>query len=161
MEFSENIRQKGKSKKKVNKRLAQKLGSLKEGELDRLFHNAHEEVFEYTDCLTCGNCCKTTSPVFTYNDIERISKSLRLKPGKFIDTYLHLDDENDYVLNSAPCPFIDKENYCSIYSVRPKACSDYPHTDRRKQFQLLDLNLRNTEVCPAIFDMFEKIRKEI
>ena len=33
-----------------------------------------ENEFKKTDCLDCGNCCKTTSPIFTDKDIERISK---------------------------------------------------------------------------------------
>jgi len=81
----------------------------------------HDETFEEIDCLTCANCCKTTGPLFTNKDIERISKHFRMKPSAFIDTYLRIDDENDYVLQTVPCSFLGSDNYCSIYKVRPKS----------------------------------------
>ncbi|NQY10899.1 MAG: YkgJ family cysteine cluster protein [Flavobacteriales bacterium] len=161
MQILKHLAGRAKSKRKANKKLVQTLKQSKEKKVDELFHTAHDEVFEYTDCLTCANCCKTTSPVFTYNDVARISKFLKLKPGSFIDTYLNVDEDKDLVLKSSPCPFLDSENYCSIYNARPKACSDYPHTNRKKQTQLLNLNLQNTEVCPAVFAMFEKIGKAV
>lgn len=65
----------------------------------------HEDVFAHTDCLTCANCCKTTGPLFTQSDIERISKYLKLKPQQFIETYLRVDEDKDYVLQSVPCTF--------------------------------------------------------
>src|ERR1700743_1988754 len=83
--------------------------------LDELFHEAHEEVFEHTDCLTCANCCKTTSPIFYQKDIERAAAALKIKPGDFLQKYLEMDEEGDFVFKSAPCPFLDGENYCGIY----------------------------------------------
>ena len=127
--------------------------------VDDLFHTAHHEVFESFDCLTCANCCKTTSPIFYQNDIERISKYLRIKPGDFVEKYLRIDEDQDYVLKSSPCAFLDGENYCSIYDVRPKACREYPHTDRRKMVQVMDLTYKNTLVCPAVFEMVERLKK--
>ena len=127
--------------------------------MDDVFHTAHEAVFEKISCLSCANCCKTTSPIFYQNDIERISKFLRLKPGDFIEKYLRVDEDQDYVLKSSPCPFLDNENYCSIYEARPKACREYPHTDRRKMVQIMDLTYKNTLVCPAVLEMVERLKK--
>lgn len=127
--------------------------------IDNAFHNVHEEVFEEIDCLTCANCCKTTSPIFYQTDIERAAKALRVKPGDFIGQYLKIDEDKDYVLKSAPCPFLDTENYCKIYEDRPKACREYPHTDRKKMVQIMDLTAKNTQVCPAVFEMVERLKK--
>ena len=135
-----------------------KLKKMKDQQVDRIFHEQHARAFEHIDCLDCANCCKTTGPLVTDRDIDRISKHLRLKPSEFIDEYLRIDEDNDYVLQVLPCPFLDSENYCSIYDVRPKACKEYPHTDRVKQKQLLKLNIKNTEVCPAVFEMVEQIK---
>ena len=55
----------------------------------------HEEVFEETSCMSCANCCKTTGPLFTSKDIDRISKHLNQKPVKFIDEYLKIDEDGD------------------------------------------------------------------
>ena len=117
----------------------------------------HDETFEEVDCLTCANCCKTTGPLFTNKDIERISKHFRMKPSVFIDTYLKIDEDNDYVLQSVPCPFLGDDNYCSIYKVRPKACAEFPHTDRKKFQQISHLTLKNVEICPAAFKIVEKM----
>jgi len=127
--------------------------------MDDAFHAAHEEVFTETDCLTCANCCKTTSPIFYQTDIERSSKYLRMKPGDFIEKYLHIDEDKDFVLKSSPCAFLGSDNYCSIYNARPKACREYPHTNRKKMVQITDLTYRNTLVCPAVFEMLERLKK--
>ena len=127
-------------------------------QVDKEFHQAHEKVFEELDCLACGNCCRTTSPIFYQNDIERVGKALRMKPGDFIDTYLRVDDEDDYVLKSSPCPFLGADNHCSVYQDRPKACREYPHTDRKKMVQIMDLTHKNTLVCPAVFEIVERLK---
>ena len=129
--------------------------------LDKLIHPLHEEVFECTDCLKCANCCTTTGPLFTDKDISRIAKHLRIKPFEFTQQYLRIDEDRDYVLKSVPCTFLGEDNHCSIYKVRPKACREYPHTDRKKQNQLLNLTEKIIEVCPAVFNIVEKLKKEL
>lgn len=106
-------------------------------------------------------CCKTTGPLFTQSDIERISKYLKLKPQQFIETYLRVDEDKDYVLQSVPCTFLDADNYCMIYDVRPKACREYPHTDRKKFHQITNLTLKNTAICPAAFNVVEAMKLRI
>lgn len=147
------------TKKKENQAFYQKLKRTKPKNLDNLFHNLHDEVFEETDCLACANCCKTTSPIFYQRDIERLAKSMRMKPGDFIEKYLRMDEDQDYVLKSSPCPFLGSDNYCSVYEDRPNACREYPHTDRKKMEQIMDLTFRNTIVCPAVFEMTERLKK--
>lgn len=142
-----------------NQNLLKKIKKKKGKELDEIFAQAHEKAFSSIDCLNCANCCKTTSPLFLDKDIDRIAKHLRMKPQQFITQYLNYDDEGDYVLQSAPCTFLGEDNKCSIYEVRPKACAEYPHTDRQKQHQILMLNLKNTEICPAVFNIFEQIKE--
>lgn len=111
-----------------------------------------------TNCLDCANCCKTTGPLFTSADIERVSKHLRQKPQQFIDRYLRIDEDQDYVLQTVPCDFLDQDNTCFIYDVRPKACREFPHTDRKKFNQITDLTLNNVAICPAAFNIVEKMK---
>ena len=85
---------------------------------------------------------------------------MRLKPAQFIEQYLHLDEDNDYVLNAAPCPFLLADNYCSVYEDRPTACREYPHTNRKRFYQLLDLTLKNTLICPAAYEIVEEMKKK-
>lgn len=144
-----------------NKKFFQKLKSKPPKNLDYLMVELHEETFKKTDCLSCANCCKTTGPLFTTADIERIAKYLKLKPQSFIDKYLHIDEDNDYVLQSLPCTFLDHDNACFIYDVRPKACREFPHTDRKKFHQISDLTLKNVAICPAAFEIVEKMKVRI
>lgn len=144
-------------RKELNAKLVEKLKRKKPANLDQVFQAAHDKVFEEIDCLQCANCCKTTSPVFYMKDIERAAKALRMKPAHFIDQYLKIDEDKDYILKSAPCPFLDYENYCTIYKDRPTACREYPHTDRKRMVQILDLTLKNTAICPAVARIFNHL----
>ena len=148
-------------KRKENKQFFKSLKKLKPKFLDKLIHPLHDEVFDCTDCLKCANCCTTTGPLFTDKDINRISKHFRIKPSEFTEKYLRIDEDMDYVLQSVPCTFLGEDNYCSIYDVRPKACREFPHTDRIKQSQLLKLTKKNIEVCPAVFEIVETLKKEL
>lgn len=141
---------KAESEKKSIKKSVNRWKRKTPNKLDDEFHDAHERAFDEIDCLECANCCKTTSPIFIDRDIDRIASHLRMKPSAFIDAYLRLDSDGDYVLQKSPCAFLGPDNYCSIYSVRPRACREYPHTDRKNMHQILDLTRKNTEVCPAV-----------
>lgn len=155
----EQFKLQSKNKEKENLKFLADLKRKDARKVDDAFHELHNEVFEEVDCLLCANCCKTTSPIFYQNDIERVAKSLRMKPGDFIEKYLRIDEDKDYVLKSSPCPFLDGDNYCSVYDSRPKACREYPHTDRKKMVQITELTFRNTKVCPAVFEMVERLKK--
>ena len=155
----DNLPQKAKKSEQVNKKLVDKLKRNKPKNLDDVVHRLHDEVFENIDCLQCANCCKTTSPIFYERDIDRIAKRLRMRPSEFIEKYLHIDEDKDYVLNESPCTFLDSENYCLVYEDRPTACREYPHTDRKRIHQVLDLTLKNTFICPAAYNIVEKLKE--
>ena len=129
--------------------------------LDYVMQDLHDAEFKKTNCLNCANCCKTTGPLFTSADIERISKHLKQKPQQFIANYLRIDEDNDYVLQNVPCNFLDANNTCFIYDVRPKACREFPHTDRKKFNQITDLTLKNIPICPAAFNIVEKMKEKL
>lgn len=147
------------SRQAANAVFFSKLKKQKLRNLDDLFQEQHHAVFEETDCLSCANCCKTTSPIFYQRDIERAAKALKMRPGDFIDKYLRVDEDQDHVLKQSPCAFLDSENYCLIYEDRPAACREYPHTNRKKIQQLLDLTYRNTMVCPAVLEITERLKQ--
>jgi Fe-S-cluster containining protein len=117
----------------------------------------HEEAFEKVDCLECANCCKSYSPRFKTPDIKRISKYLQMKEGEFIDTYLFIDNEGDYVLRSKPCPFLGTDNYCSIYEQRPSDCLRFPYTDEDVLLKRQPLTLKNSSFCPIVYYVLEKL----
>lgn len=142
-----------------NKKFFGKLKRKPPKNLDYIMRDLHEAEFKKTNCLNCANCCKTTGPLFTNADVERIAKHFRMKTQKFIDQFLRLDEDNDYVLQEVPCTFLDADNYCSIYDVRPKACREFPHTDRKKFQQISNLTLKNVAICPAAFNIVEEMKK--
>jgi Fe-S-cluster containining protein len=144
-----------------NKKYFAKLKKKTPKKLDLVMQELHEKEFERTDCLKCANCCKTSSPIFTDKDISRISKHLRMKEHRFIEQYLERDNDDFTVLQSVPCTFLDTDNNCFIYDVRPKACKEYPHTNRKKFIQLTNLTLKNTEICPAVFNIIEELKKKL
>lgn len=144
-----------------NRRYFKKIKKRNRRGLDDTMQELHDQEFERTDCLTCGNCCKTTSPIFTEKDIVRISKHLRMKQTDFIDQFLEMDQDNFWVLKTAPCHFLMEDNACMIYEVRPKACKEYPHTNRRRFFQLTELTLKNTLICPAAFRIVEALKQKM
>ncbi len=156
----EAFKKQSSSNKAENKKFFKRLKRVPPKKLDKSFHTEHNKAFSCIDCLQCANCCKTTGPLFTDRDIKRLAKYLSLKPQVFIETYLRLDEENDYVLKSVPCPFLGDDNYCSVYEHRPKACREYPHTDRDKMFQILELTRKNTTVCPAVHQITEALKQE-
>jgi len=157
----EELGELSKEKMVENKKYFQRLKKRTPKNLDVIVSEIHDKEFERTDCLDCGNCCKTSSPIFTERDISRIAKHLKMKEVKFIATYLDRDEDDFYVLKEAPCTFLDSDNTCFIYDVRPKACSEYPHTNRRKFIQLAELTVKNTEICPAVYNILETLKEKL
>lgn len=129
--------------------------------LDDKFQEAHENAFEKVDCLDCGNCCKTTSPLFRDIDVKRISKKMKCSTKEFENNYLKRDEDGDLVLKTAPCTFLNDDNSCSIYDMRPQACRDYPHTDRKKVVQVMELTEKNMLICPAVSKILFEVRKNM
>jgi len=148
-----------KAVRKEHAALVKRLSAGDSRKLDEQVHALHEEVFETINCLECANCCRTLGPGVSDADVRRITASLRMKPSAFVEQYLVVDEDGDYIFRSMPCPFLGSDNYCSIYEVRPRACREYPHTDRRRVYQLLQLTLKNSATCPAVFEILERLRK--
>ncbi|MGB1309228.1 MAG: YkgJ family cysteine cluster protein [Oceanihabitans sp.] len=160
-EFLKELPKLAKDKNKENSTFFKKLKKKPPKNLDYLMQDLHDAEFKQTDCLTCANCCKTTGPLFTDKDVNRIAKHFKQKPQQFIAQYLRVDEENDYVLQSVPCVFLGADNYCSIYEVRPKACREFPHTDRKKFQQISNLTIKNVAICPAAYNIVEAMKKQI
>ena len=117
----------------------------------------HEEAFSKIDCLQCARCCKQYSPRFKTPDIKRISRLLKMKESVFIDTYLKLDEDGDYVVKSTPCPFLGADNHCSIYEDRPSDCRRFPYTDEDVFLKRPRITLKNASFCPAVYYVLERL----
>ena len=135
-----------------------KLKKKKPKNLDEVVHELHYEAFDNFDCLDCANCCKTIGPRLIEKDIERLAKHFRMKSKDFIQQYILVDEDGDYIFKEHPCPFLLSDNYCMVYENRPRACREYPHTNRKRFYQILPLSLKNCETCPVVFEIFEMIK---
>lgn len=145
-----------KEKQKVYKRMLEKGNRNK---MLKALPDLHEEAFSKIDCLQCANCCKNHSPRFKQPDIKRIARRLRIKEGELVARYLRLDEENDYVSRTKPCPFLAEDNTCNIYDDRPSDCARYPYTDEDVLLKRVNLTLMNATVCPATFTVLEELLK--
>lgn len=154
----EAFNQRAKQEKSETKKIFANLKKMRPKVLNQAFADTHDQVFSEIDCLSCANCCKTAGPRLIQKDIDRIAKHLRMKSSDFMDQYVKVDEDQDWVFNALPCPFLGSDNYCSIYEVRPKACREYPHTDRNRMHQILKLTEKNANLCPAVFEISRRIK---
>ncbi|TAD93983.1 MAG: YkgJ family cysteine cluster protein [Bacteroidetes bacterium] len=143
------------------KQYKQFLQRAKPRQVINLLPQLHAEAFSKIDCLQCAACCKNYSPRFKTPDVKRISKHLGLKESVFIERYLKLDEDGDYVAQQAPCPFLGSNNACSIYDQRPSDCVRFPYTDEDVVVRRQPLTLKNSSFCPAVYYVLEKLMAKV
>ena len=141
------------------KRSIKRLVGKKNKRIDDDANEVHIQVFDELNCLDCANCCKSIPPMFIRSDIRRIAKFLRIKEKEFELQYLRIDEDGDFVMKTSPCVFLDPDNKCDIYEVRPKACREYPHTDNYSFKRNAHLHAKNVNYCPAVFHILERLNR--
>ncbi len=135
------------------------LRSLPKGRsTDKAVSELHEQVFNESDCLKCANCCKTTPALVTRPDAKRIAKHLSIPPKTFIRKYLLEDIDGELMIARVPCTFLNEDNTCQIYEVRPQACREYPHTNQSGFSRRVKMNANNTIVCPAVHEIVNRLK---
>jgi uncharacterized protein len=139
------------------KKYGQFLKKADKNKVLKVLPDLHEKAFEQINCLDCANCCKNYSPRFKQPDIKRISKYLGMKETAFIQQYLNLDADGDYVVKSTPCPFLGQDNLCSIYDERPSDCARFPYTDEDVLLKRPLITLKNSSFCPAVYHVMENL----
>jgi Fe-S-cluster containining protein len=139
------------------KAYTQYLKRAKKNEVLKQLPALHDEAFARIDCVQCANCCKNYSPRFKTPDIKRISKHLKMRESDFIETYLKIDEDGDFVVKSTPCPFLGSDNFCSIYQQRPSDCQRFPYTDEDVFIKRQQLTLKNSSFCPITYYVLEKL----
>jgi Fe-S-cluster containining protein len=153
-----NWEKKSRERQKIYKNFLQRVAK---NEVLKRQDDLHQEAFNNIDCLQCANCCKNFSPRFKTPDIKRLSKVLGMREGVFIETYLREDEEGDFVVKSAPCPFLGADNFCSIYADRPSDCRRFPYTDEDVLVKRIPLTLKNSSFCPITYYTLERLMQEI
>lgn len=146
-----------KKSKEHRKQYQQFLKRADKNKVLKALPSLHDEAFKQVDCLACARCCKNYSPRFKTPDVKRISKYLGMKESVFIDSYLRVDEEGDFVVKSSPCPFLAKDNTCNIYDERPSDCARFPYTDEDVLVKRPALTLKNSEFCPITYYVLEHL----
>jgi len=149
-----NWEKKSADRQKVYKQYLQK---AQKNDVLKKLPGLHEDAFSKIDCLQCANCCKNYSPRFKTPDIKRISKHLKMRESDFIEAYLKVDEDGDFVVRSTPCPFLGEDNFCSIYEQRPSDCQRFPYTDEDVFIKRQQLTLKNSTFCPITYYVLEKL----
>jgi Fe-S-cluster containining protein len=157
-EVLHNWQKKSKDKQKIFKNF---LARADKNKVLKELPDLHEEAFEKIDCLQCAACCKNYSPRFKTPDVKRISKHLGMKESVFIESYLKVDEEGDFVVKSTPCPFLGSDNFCSIYDVRPSDCARFPYTDEDVMIRRPQLTLKNASFCPITFFVLDRLTEKL
>ncbi|MES2431813.1 MAG: YkgJ family cysteine cluster protein [Bacteroidota bacterium] len=131
--------------------------------LHKVIDAIDKQVWAETDCLTCGNCCKSMTPTFTTQDIKRISSHFKMTPVEFKDKWLMYEKrDGDWQNKKQPCQFLNlKDNKCSIYAIRPADCAGFPHLTKKKVTDYIHVHQQNIEYCPATYKMVEALKLEL
>lgn len=153
-----NWQKKSGERQKLYKQFLQR---AKKNEVLRQLPELHDEAVSKIDCLQCANCCKNYSPRFKTPDVKRISRHLGMRESEFIDVYLKVDEEGDFVAKTLPCPFLGADNYCSIYDQRPSDCQRFPYTDEDVIIKRPVLTLKNSTFCPITYYVLEGLLEKI
>jgi Fe-S-cluster containining protein len=130
---------------------------LSDRRLNAVVQETTERVWSSIDCRTCANCCKTQQPVFSRPEVQRIADYLGMTLQDLVVHCLTSDaDAGKYITRQCPCPFLEN-NCCTIYTVRPAVCKNYPHLHRNLRSRLWQL-LDNASVCPIVYNVLESLK---
>ena len=85
------------------------------------------KILKKVKCKKCGWCCKNQSAMLTREDVKRFMIHFKCNYEELSEKYLDKTVKIPY--RKSPCPFLDSENKCNVYHIRPKVCKIYPFTD--------------------------------
>lgn len=82
-------------------------------------------VKDFADCSICGVCCVDENLTLFNPDINQLSKKLGIDRKILLEKYTNYNNESKEILMNMPCSFF-KNGKCSVYSIRPNICRNYP-----------------------------------
>lgn len=119
---------------------------------------ADAETWQQTDCLACANCCHVMVPVLTNADVMRIATHLRMKPADFKKRWLRPEGKTrQWAHKQQPCQFLQPDNTCAIYEVRPTSCAEFPHHTRSPFNEYSYTFKNNITNCPATYTFVRRL----
>jgi Fe-S-cluster containining protein len=157
----DKILEEASNKKDINTSFLKSIAQKEVKDFHTVLKDAHRQAFSETDCLQCAHCCKTSPPLITPADIQRISKHLQLSRKQFMNHYVLSDVSGEMSFKTVPCVFLDSDQSCRIYDIRPEACRRFPHTDEKGYNKRYKLNVKNTMICPAAARVVDVLRSKL
>jgi uncharacterized protein len=152
-------KQNAESRYKRNFNFLRSLKSKDEEPVDQAARKLHAEVFSIIDCTRCGNCCRTSNPVFTEQEIERIAQRLGMTGAELIEKhFVACEDEDGMQPKTQPCPLLGADTRCTVYEDRPASCAGFPYTDEEGFACRTYMHAANALGCPAVFYIIERMR---
>ncbi len=128
------------------------------------FHILANEIQQHVDCTECANCCRFSIVSVNHAEIEAIARHLDCAVEEVLRKYTEPDRENSgaRVLRSTRqgCVFL-AGNLCAVYTVRPKACRDFPYiaSETRSLGGRLSSICRWAALCPIVFNALESYKR--
>ncbi len=88
--------------------------------------------YNFEVCKGCGLCCKIDGFVFLKDgEAEKIAEFLGMDVYSFTEKYCTIVNRKKLALkdklSSNECIFLDENNLCKIYEVRPEQCRNFPY----------------------------------
>ena len=146
------------SARRVIQELKEKIRHIPVTRFDEVAHPVVEEITAQIDCTTCGNCCRHQEPGVTPAEIETLANAKHMLPEDFKDHYVAWDREGVSFLCKQPCVFL-AGNRCSVYTLRPASCADFPGLHRPRLKWRLPQVEENYSICPIVYNVVEKLRQ--
>ena len=126
-----------------------------EKELDRQFKMLHNKYFKDFDCKSCRNCCRELGISTTEEEIEEFSKYYNFDINKIKEKL----NQNYFKYDAQPCPFLKKDNTCTIEKCKPRTCKEYPYTNKEERLESLLTIMNNTLICPVVYEIVEELKR--
>lgn len=119
----------------------------------KMSHNPWYKKGLRFECTQCGACCKNHGEyAFVYlteHDLRAIPKFLGVPRREFVEQYCTTDEGWVVLRMDEPaCAFLDENNRCKIYPVRPKQCATWPFWTENLERSVWEGQVK--ECCPGI-----------
>ncbi len=131
-------------------------GHADEKELDEQFRELHNKYFKNYDCSKCRNCCKKLGVSMTESELKKICDYYEYDESSLKN--ILKEKYGEYV--ASPCPFLLENNDCKIDKCLPHTCLEYPYTNQPERLWSLLGVVKNSEICPVVYEILEELKKK-
>lgn len=103
------------------------------GDFSKIYHQIQEmypvklKILKRVNCRRCGFCCKSCNAMLSKQDIDLLCRYLECSFEELYEKYMDKNARIPYL--KLPCPFLNKDNNCDVYPVRPKPCREFPFNE--------------------------------